>query len=163
MGIEPVSRASAVSLYTGQASGRREPTEHRPRPREVLMRWTLLLALFLTGVPARAEDRGLIGHWRFSGDTKDASGHGHHGRAFALDLTARGPGGAPRGAARFDGRSSSVEVPANPALILGQGDFTLAVWVHTEEALDDVLGDLVSKYDPADRRGLNWSIKNGPG
>src|SRR5262249_1404249 len=109
MGIEPVSRASAVNLDTGRASGRRERAEHRARPREVLMRWTCLLALFLTGVPARAEDRGLVGHWRFSGDANDASGHGHHGRAFAVDLTARGPDGAPRGAARFDGRSSSVE------------------------------------------------------
>ena len=53
--------------------------------------------------------------------------------------------------------------PANPALDLGKGDFTLAVWVHTEESLDDVLGDLVSKYDPAARRGLNWCIKSGAG
>src|SRR5262249_42211413 len=147
----------------GHAPVRRERTEHRPIPREVLMRWTSLLVLFLAGVPARAEDRGLVGHWRFSGDANDASGHGHHGRAFPVDLTARGPDGAPRGAARFDGRSSSVEVPASPALSLGKGDFTLAVWVHTEEALGDVLGDLVSKYDPADRRGLNWCIKSGPG
>jgi outer membrane protein assembly factor BamB len=65
--------------------------------------------------------------------------------------------------ARFDGKSSYVEVPANPALDLGRGDFTLAVWVYTEEALDDVPGDLVSKYDPATRRGLNWCIKNGAG
>ena len=124
---------------------------------------TLLLALLLTGMPARAEDRGLIGHWKFSGDANDASGRGNHGRAFAVDLTAPGPGGVPRGAARFDGKSSSVEVPANPALGLGKGDFTLAVWVHTEESLDDVLGDLVSKYDPAARRGLNWCIKSGAG
>ena len=127
------------------------------------MRCTVLLALFLTGMPARADERGLIGHWRFSGDANDASGRGHHGRAFAVDLTAPGPGGGPRGAARFDGKSSYVEVPASPALGLGKGDFTLAVWVHTEESLDDVLGDLVSKYDPAARRGLNWCIKSGAG
>ena len=113
--------------------------------------------------PPGAEDRGLIGHWKFSGDANDASGRGNHGRAFAVDLTAPGPGGAPRGAARFDGKSSYVEVPTNPSLELGKGDFTLAVWVHTEESLDDVLGDLVSKYDPATRRGLNWCIKSGAG
>ena len=127
------------------------------------MRRTLLLALLLTPLPSRAEDRGLIGHWRFSGDANDASGRGNHGRAFAVDLTAPGPGGRTRGAARFDGKSSYVEVPASPALGLGKGDFTLAVWVHTEESLDDVLGDLVSKYDPAARRGLNWCIKSGAG
>ena len=127
------------------------------------MRWTLLLALLLTPLPSRAEDRGLIGHWRFSGDANDASGRGNHGRAFAVDLTAPGPDGRPDGAARFDGKSSYVEVPASPALDLGKGDFTLAVWAHTEESLDDVLGDLVSKYDPAARRGLNWCIKSGAG
>jgi len=127
------------------------------------MRWTLLLALLLTGLPARAEDCGLIGHWRFSGDATDASGRGNHGRAFAVDLTAPGPDGAPRGATRFDGKSSYVEVPTNPSLNLGKINFTLALWVYTEESLDDVLGDLVSKYDPAARRGLNWCIKSGPG
>ena len=128
------------------------------------MRWTpCCWRCSYSGVPSRAEDRGLIGHWRFSGDANDASGRGNHGRAFAVDLTAPGPGGAPSGAARFDGKSSYVEVPASPALGLGKGDFTLAVWVHTEESLDDVLGDLVSKYDPAARRGLNWCIKSGAG
>src|SRR5262249_54155933 len=68
-----------------------------------------------------------------------------------------------RGAAKFDGRSSVVEVPADPGLELGGGDFTLAVWVHTEGSLDDVVGDLVSKYDPVGRRGLNWCIKSGAG
>ena len=127
------------------------------------MRWTVLLALLLTGMPGRGEDRGLVGHWKLSGDANDASGHGHHGRAVAVDLNAPGPGGAPRGAARFDGKSSSIEVPADPALGLGRGDFSLAVWVHTEEAPDDGPGDLVSTYDGAARRGLNWCIKSGPG
>ena len=127
------------------------------------MRWTVLLALFLSGVPTRAEDRGLIGHWKFAGDANDASGRGNHGRAFAVDLTAPAPAGPP--AAR---RGSTASRPSSrsrriPSLDLGKGDFTLAVWVHTEESLDDVLGDLVSKYDPAARRGLNWCIKNGAG
>ncbi len=127
------------------------------------MRWTLLLALSLAALPARADDRGLIGHWKLSGDANDASGRGHHGRTVAVDLSAPGPDGAPRGAARFDGKSSYVEVPPSPGLNLGRGEFTLAVWVHTEASLDDVLGDLVSQYDPVARRGLNWCIKSGAG
>ncbi|WZO97078.1 LamG domain-containing protein [Isosphaeraceae bacterium EP7] len=127
------------------------------------MRWKLLLSLLFVGVPALAEDRGLIAHWNFSGDTNDTSGHGNHGRAFSVDLTSPGPDGSPRGAARFDGKSSYLEVPANPSLNLGKSDFTLATWVQTEESLDDVLGDLVSKYDPVARRGLNWCIKSGAG
>ena len=35
--------------------------------------------------------------------------------------------------------------------------------MHTEESLDDVIGDLVSKYDPVTRRGLNWCVKSGAG
>jgi outer membrane protein assembly factor BamB len=127
------------------------------------MQWTLLLALSLAAPPARADDRGPIGHWTLAGDANDASGHGHHGRPVAVDLSAPGPGGEPRGAARFDGKSSSIEVPPSPGLELGRGDFSLAAWVHTEESLDDVLGDLVSKYDPDARIGLNWCIKSGAG
>ena len=87
------------------------------------MRCTALLAIFLIGVPARAEDRGLIGHWKLRGDANDASGRGNHGRAFAVDLSATGPGGEARGAARFDGRSSWIEVPDDPALGPRQGRF----------------------------------------
>src|SRR5689334_24977861 len=104
------------------------------------MRWTWLLALSLVTTGARADDRGLIARWRFAGDAADASGHGHHGRAVAVDLSAPGPDGEPRGAAKFDGKSSYVEVPADLGLELGRGDFTLAAWVHTEGSLDDVVG-----------------------
>lgn len=131
------------------------------------MRWTILLSLWLAGPLTTpvvlAGDEGLIGHWKFSGDANDSSGLGNHGKAIAVDLTASGPGGTPGGAARFDGMASYVEVPADPRLGLGTGDFTLAVWAHTEGALDDVLGDLVSKYDPATRRGLNWGLRSGAG
>lgn len=134
-----------------------------PLKRTLLLALSLALPLSLAARPTRAEDSGLIGHWKLAGDANDASGHGHHGRAVAVDLAAPGPGGELRSAARFDGRSSVIEVPPSPGLALGRGDFTLATWVHTEESLDDVLGDLVSQYDPVARRGLNWCIKSGAG
>src|SRR5437868_15549472 len=115
----------------------------------------LLIVLF-GGRSIRAQERGLIGHWKLSGDTKDSSGHGNHGENHGADLTAAGPGGKPNGAARFDGKNAHVQVPASKSLNLGTNDFTLAVWAHTDEKLDDVLGDLVSKYDPVARRGINW-------
>ncbi|WP_435017906.1 LamG-like jellyroll fold domain-containing protein [Tundrisphaera sp. TA3] len=122
-----------------------------------------LLAPALSGAPARAEAPGPIGHWKFAGDANDASGRGHHGRAVAVDLTAPGPDGGPGTAARFDGTSSFVEIPPHPSLELGRGDFSLAVWAWTEQDPDDSPGDLLSKFDPATRRGLNWSIKSGTG
>lgn len=110
-----------------------------------------------------AAERDLVGHWPLAGDTRDVSGLGHHGLNRGADLAAPGPGGMPGGAARFDGQAAWIEVPAGPALQLGRGDFTLTAWVHTDAVLDDVLGDLVSQYDPAARRGFTWCLKNGPG
>ena len=37
------------------------------------------------------------------------------------------------------------------------------MWVHTSESLDDLLGDLVSKYDPKTRNGVQLSIQNHTG
>lgn len=123
----------------------------------------LLVLLALAGGAARADERGLIGRWKLAGDTKDSSGQGNHGTNHGADLTAPGPDGKPSGAARFDGRKAHVVVPPGRSLRLGKGDFTLAAWAHTDADLDDVLGDLASKFDPAARRGFTWSIKNGAG
>ncbi len=35
--------------------------------------------------------------------------------------------------------------------------------MHTDEILDDTLGDLLTKFDPAARRGFNLSIKHHAG
>src|SRR5262249_14625067 len=102
-------------------------------------------------------------HWKLAGDVKDGSGQGNDGENQGADLTAPGPDGNPRGAAKFDGKKAYIRVPARKPLSLGKGDFTLAVWVHTDSRLDDAPGDLVSKYDPVARRGFNWCIKSGAG
>jgi hypothetical protein len=61
--------------------------------------------------------------------------------------------------ASFDGRSAWLEAPHSGALNL-DGDFTAGVWVHTAAVLDDTLGDILSKFDPAARRGLNFGVMN---
>ncbi len=103
--------------------------------------------------PLRADDTGLLGHWQLVGDAKNHSGHGLDGRNHGVDLVTGG----------FDGRAGYVEVPDAPSLDLGTGDFSIAVWVHTEAVLDDVVGDVVSKYDPVSRKGFSLSIKNHAG
>lgn len=112
---------------------------------------------------ARADDSGLVGHWKLHGDAKDRSGNGNDGRNRGADLTATGPGGEANGAARFDGRDDFIEVADSEALDLGGGNFTIAAWVHTDEKLGDVLGDIAGKFDPATRRGFNFSIQNYAG
>lgn len=108
-------------------------------------------------------DRGLVGYWKLGGDCKDSSRFGNHGENHGADLTAVGRDDKPHTAARFDGKDDYIEVPDNKPLKLGAGDLSISVWVKTERALDDVLGDIVSKYDPALRKGLNFTIVNHAG
>lgn len=128
--------------------------------------WERLLAwgacLLLAGFPLRA-DTGLIAHWPLAGDCRDHSGHGNHGRNHGADLTTTGPDGKPNRSAGFDGRNDYIEVEPSPSLRLGTRDFSITAWVHTDELLDDVLGDVISKYDPAARKGFVFNIMNYAG
>ncbi len=112
---------------------------------------------------ARGDDADLIGHWKLAGDVQDHSTAGNDGRNHNVDLQATGPDGKTGGAARFDGRASYVEVPNSKSLQLGTREFSISLWVNTEQSLDDVLGDLLSKYDPLRRLGFNFSIQNYAG
>ncbi|MSS70227.1 MAG: LamG domain-containing protein [Candidatus Latescibacteria bacterium] len=97
---------------------------------------------------------GLIGHWKLSGDCRDHSGNGNHGVNHGADLTAKD-------GATFDGQASCIEVPSS--LRPGPGDFSISLHAHTDERLDDVLGDLLSQYDPVTRTGFNFDLQNFAG
>lgn len=106
---------------------------------------------------------GLLGHWPLAGDCRDHSGNGHDGLNYGADLDAGGPGGSVAGGAAFDGREAFIAVPDARGLQVGDGDFTVAAWLRTDADMTDVIGDLVSKYDPSARRGLNLSVINHAG
>ena len=93
---------------------------------------------------------------QFAGNNKTASNHG-------ADLSAVGIRGEKSGAAQFDGRKSYIEIPHSQSLALGTEDFSVSLWVHTTEKMDDNLGDLITKYDPEIRRGFNLSLVNHAG
>jgi len=99
---------------------------------------------------------GLVGRWKLAGDCRDSSGRENHGVNHGVDLSAAD-------GAKFNGIDSYIEVPAAEDLKFGKSDFSIAFWVHTEAGLDDVLGDILSKYDPASRTGLVLSIVNSAG
>lgn len=120
-------------------------------------------ALALEGSVMASVDDGLLGYWPLAGDCRDHSGNGHHGENRGVVFGAGGPGGLLTGSAAFDGQSAFIEVPDRPGLRLGTGDFTVAAWLRTEGHLADVIGDLVSKYDRAKRRGLNLSVVSHAG
>jgi hypothetical protein len=54
-------------------------------------------------------------------------------------------------------------VPADQAPRLGTGEFTLAMWIQSDEATDRLPGDLISQYDPVTRRGFHLSLKSNLG
>jgi hypothetical protein len=113
-----------------------------------------LVALGLMAWPALAPAQsGLLAHWPLTADGSDASGNGHDGAVHGVTFDAKE-------GAHFDGRTSYIEVPHADGLNLGEGDFTISAWIHTEAELDDTLGDLFTKYDPASRKGLNFGIMN---
>ena len=107
---------------------------------------------------------GLIAHWPLSGDAKDRSGNEHHATVSGpIEFDVSGPDGQRNGAAQFNGRDTFLRVPAAVGRAMGRGDFTLSAWVHTDASMDDVPGDIISQYDPKQRRGFHLTLKNNAG
>jgi len=113
----------------------------------------LMIAFLLPGVCLAGPADGLLGHWKLAGDCPDYSSRRNHGINHGADLT------DPH-AATFDGVDDYIEVPAAESLVLGRKDSSFAVWIHTAAELDDVLGDILSKYDPVTQTGITFSIMN---
>lgn len=58
---------------------------------------------------------------------------------------------------------SLIEVPGDAAPQLGTGEFTLAMWIQSDEVADRLPGDIISQYDPVRRRGFHLTLKCNPG
>ncbi len=102
---------------------------------------------------ATATEPGLVGHWPLDGDCLDHSGNGNHGINHGVDLET----------GQFDGTHAFIEVPASTSLKLGTDDFAICARVHTQEQVDDVIGDVLELYDPEGRRGIALSINASAG
>ncbi len=121
-----------------------------------LMSCGLSLSLLLAVCTVARAEENLLGHWKLSGDAKDRSGNQLHGQPRDVDFSAKDAG-------KFNGRTSRIEVPLSNPQRLGAKPFSIALWVNTDEKLDDVLGDLVSQYEPQSRTGFNFGIHNNAG
>lgn len=98
----------------------------------------------------------LLAHWPLLEDARDIVGS-----AFGTPENVKfsgGPAGSPTGGAFFNGRDSRIQVRSTPALNVGTHDFSLSAWVRCETPFRSTLGDLVSKFDPATRRGINLHV-----
>ena len=98
----------------------------------------------------------LIAHWPLAGNSHDAVGN-HHGQADALTYTT-GPDGSAGSAGEFDGTNSRIRVEDHVDLRLGTGDFTVAAWIRCQAQMTHVFGDILAKFDPVGRSGLNLHI-----
>ena len=104
-----------------------------------------------------------VARWKLAGDARDAAGNGQHLQVHAVDWTVKGPQGQSGGAAGFNGRDSLLTASSPQQFNPGRRAFSVSAWVHTEAVLDDVLGDVISKFDPRRRTGFELSIKNNVG
>lgn len=134
-------------------------------PMDVRQRAYAFLDEHLKPAPAAGPgiEAGLIGHWPLKGDAKDASANALETKVHNVDFSAAGIDGKEKGSASFNGRDAFLEVAASEKLRLGTGDFSVAAWVHTEAAMDDVPGDLISQVDPSKRRGFHLTLKTNAG
>ncbi len=108
-------------------------------------------------------DAGLIGHWPFRGDFDDHSDSELDVRSLGVELVSPEPGSPVPTAARFDGLGSRLLVQDHPVLHLGTGDFSIALWVHTDGRDGDVVGDILCKFDSESRRGFGLNVVTNGG
>jgi hypothetical protein len=111
-------------------------------------------------VSALADEPGPIGWWKLDGSADDSSGRERHGVNHGADLKAPGRNGTSAG---FNGKGSLIEIAAQRAPRLGAGDFSIAVWVHTDANPDAGSGEIISQYDPVARRGFCLGIATHSG
>lgn len=119
------------------------------------------LLVAMTQRPAWAQDASTlpvpVAQWPLSGSPNETV---HGGAAVVrgnVDFASAGPG------ASFHGPGTWLEVPAAQAPRLGKGDFTVSVWMQSNETNGFIPGDLVSQYDGTRRRGFHLTLKSNLG
>ncbi len=114
------------------------------------------IALLFSFVTSTHAEEGLIAHWELTKDGRDRSGNGHHAINHGVRFDSSG-------GAIFNGVDAWLEVPVSKSLKLGTGAFSITAWIHTDERLDDVLGDVITCYDASTRTGFTLSLMNYAG
>jgi hypothetical protein len=101
----------------------------------------------ITSLQSPVNNNALIAYYPFDGNTHDGSGYGRHGIVNGATLTAD-RWGQTNSAYGFDG-NDWIGHPTSNALNVGNGDFSISVWVkRTQAALNsNTLQRIVSKQD----------------
>lgn len=102
-------------------------------------------------------ERGLVAHWPLAGDARELV-HDRLTRVRGeVDFQ------SDHASAFFGGSESALEVPADQAPTLGASDFSLAMWLKSDEDAEALPGDLISRYDVRPRRGFLLTLKSNLG
>ena len=107
-------------------------------------------------------EQGLIGHWPLQEDARDAAAGALITTPHRVRFGVPGPSALLCAAACFDGCGAQIEVAAAAALRLGTGDFTAMAWIRVESTTD-IIGDIISQFDPQGRRGFSMAVVSHPG
>jgi hypothetical protein len=92
----------------------------------------------------------LVAYWPLHTDAKDRIG-GHDGQPEGVEFVR----GGQVSAARFGGRGSVIRVADAPKLRFSSPTWTVSVWMKIPAPMTGVFGDILSKFDPANRCGIN--------
>jgi len=111
--------------------------------------------LFVSSTVLTHAAEGPVAHWKLTTDSRDSSAGRQHAVNHGVKFE--------NGAAIFDGIDDWLEVPAAKVPRTGKGDFTISVQIHTDQDLDDVLGDVLTCYDAQVRKGFTISLMNYSG
>ena len=100
---------------------------------------------------------GLVAHWPLEKDARNV------GQASLPAITQGVTFGEVDGrvAGQFNGSASRIEVPGEALPKLGNGDFSIALWVHATG--EDIVGDLVNRFDHDTRCGFNLLVQTQTG
>lgn len=116
-------------------------------------KWMICVLALIGICPGVSAETTPAGFWPLVDDGRDYSGQWgdavNHGAVFSP----LGPDGPP---ARFNGRDAYFEAPGR--VPFGADDFSLLLWIHTQDVLDDGLGDLLSNFDATSRKGFTLGL-----
>ncbi len=103
--------------------------------------------------PPSSLKTGLLAYLKLIGNNRDESSYKRESRIHGNPVFKNFETDA-EGSLKLNGKDQWLEIPSDKSLSLGTGDFSIALWVHTNDSVNDVLGDLVSQYDRKLRKGF---------
>jgi hypothetical protein len=117
-----------------------------------------LCLLALLAVVCAACPGSLVSYWPFDAGALDVVGTNNGVNHGAVSVA-----GKAGNAFSFDGVDDYVSVADANSLDFGSGSFSVSAWVYTDAALSDVVGDVVSKFDPVAKKGFNFNVLSNTG